>query len=138
MTVSRRRFLVVDRYCVVEIAQDRRRIGLRPRPGVMRAPPSLPLALVATGAGLRAHMARYGPTGLGHAGGRAEDKKTRYCQETEKKNHHVPSRGLRGGSARSAVGAAMKTFSLQAHRPIPSNQRTIANLCLPPSETNPG
>ncbi len=34
--------------------------------------------------------------------------------------------------------AVMKTPSFQTHRPIPSNQRTITNLCLAPSETNPG
>ncbi len=34
-------------------------------------------------------MARYDRRGLGHAGSRAEDKKTRYGQETEKKTKHL-------------------------------------------------
>ncbi len=76
---------------VVEIAQDRRLVGLRPRQGVMRTGPCLLFALVATGAGLRAHVIRYGRRGLGHAGSRAEDKKAGYGKETEKKKHYVTS-----------------------------------------------
>ena len=76
---------------IVEIAQDRRVVGLRPRQGVMRTGPCPLFTLVAAGAGLRAHIARYGPRGLGHAGSRADDKKTDYGKETEKKKHHVTS-----------------------------------------------
>jgi hypothetical protein len=73
---------------VVEIAQDRRLAGLRPRQGVVRTGPCPIFALVAVGAGLRAHIVRYGLGGLGRTGGCAEGKKTRYGHETANKTLH--------------------------------------------------
>jgi hypothetical protein len=60
-------------------------------------------------------MARYDPRGLGHAGSRAENKKTRDGQETEKKKHHVPSRRLRGGGSLSLQWFETTTFQAVMH-----------------------
>ena len=58
----------------------------------MRTLPILRLALVTTGADLRAHIARSDHGGLGLSEDRAQGKQTYYGEETEKKKYHVTNR----------------------------------------------